>query len=113
MAKNTGLKINRKYTSPGDPYKDIVWEKRSSKIANPDGSVVFEMNDVEIPSTWSQVATDIMVSKYFRKAGVPQTDADGNILKDENGDVVLGPETSSRQVFDLSLIHISEPTRPY
>ena len=74
MAKNSGLKINRKYTSPGDPYKDIDWEKRSSKIANPDGSVVFEMNDVEIPSTWSQVATDIMVSKYFRKAGVPQLD---------------------------------------
>ena len=58
------------------------------------------MNDVEIPSTWSQVATDIMVSKYFRKAGVPQLDAEGNELKDENGDTVLGPETSSRQVFD-------------
>ena len=100
MAKNTGLKINRKYTSPGDPYKDIVWEKRSSKITNPDGSVVFEMNDVEIPSTWSQVATDIMVSKYFRKAGVPQTDENGNELKDDNGDVVLGPETSSKQVFN-------------
>ena len=100
MAKNTGLKINRRYTSPGDPYKEIVWEKRSSKIANPDGSVVFEMNDVEIPSTWSQVATDIMVSKYFRKAGVPQTDENGNELKDGNGDVVLGPETSSKQVFN-------------
>ena len=100
MAKNTGLKINRKYTSPGDPYKDIVWEKRSSKIANPDGSVVFEMDDVEIPSTWSQVATDIMVSKYFRKAGVPQTDKNGNELKDDNGEVVLGPETSSKQVFN-------------
>ena len=100
MAKNTGLKINRKYTSPGDPYKDIVWEKRSSKITNPDGSVVFEMNDVEIPSTWSQVATDIMVSKYFRKAGVPQTDENGNELKDDNGDVILGPETSSKQVFN-------------
>ena len=100
MAKNTGLKINRKYTSPGDPYKDIVWEKRSSKIANPDGSVVFEMDDVEIPSTWSQVATDIMVSKYFRKAGVPQTDENGNELKDDNGEVVLGPETSSKQVFN-------------
>ncbi len=100
MAKNTGLKINRKYTSPGDPYKDIVWEKRSSKITNPDGSVVFEMNDVEIPSTWSQVATDIMVSKYFRKAGVPQTDENGNELKDVNGDLVLGPETSSKQVFN-------------
>ena len=100
MAKNTGLKINRKYTSPGDPYKDIVWEKRSSKITNPDGSTVFEMNDVEIPSTWSQVATDIMVSKYFRKAGVPQTDEKGNVIKDKNGEVVLGPETSSKQVFN-------------
>ena len=84
MAKNSGLKVTRKYTSKGDPYKGIVWEKRSSKIANPDGSVVFEMDDVEIPSTWSQVATDIMVSKYFRKAGVPQVDAEGNVLKDEN-----------------------------
>ncbi len=68
MANNSGLKITRKYTSPGDPYKGITWEKRTSKITNPDGSIVFEMNDVEIPSTWSQVATDIMVSKYFRKA---------------------------------------------
>ena len=100
MAKNSGLKVTRKYTSKGDPYKGIVWEKRSSKIANPDGSVVFEMDDVEIPSTWSQVATDIMVSKYFRKAGVPQVDSEGNVLKDENGEVVLGSETSSRQVFD-------------
>jgi ribonucleoside-diphosphate reductase alpha chain len=100
VAKNSGLKVTRKYTSKGDPYKGIVWEKRTSKIANPDGSVVFEMDDVEIPSTWSQVATDIMVSKYFRKAGVPQVDAEGNVVKDENGDVVLGSETSSRQVFD-------------
>ena len=90
MAKNSGLKITRKYTSPGDPYQGIVWEKRTSKITNPDGSIVFEMNDVEIPSTWSQVATDIMVSKYFRKAGVPQVDQDGKPIKDDNGDVVLG-----------------------
>ncbi|MDA9676969.1 vitamin B12-dependent ribonucleotide reductase, partial [bacterium] len=100
MAKSSGLKISRKYTSKGDPYKGIVWEKRTSKIANPDGSVVFEMENVEIPSTWSQVATDIMVSKYFRKAGVPQVDDEGNTLKDENGDTILGSETSSRQVFD-------------
>jgi hypothetical protein len=45
---------------------------RSSRITNPDGSVVFEMNDAEVPASWSQLATDIMVSKYFRKAGVPQ-----------------------------------------
>ena len=100
MAKKSGLSIKRKYTTPGNPYNNITWEKRSSKITNPDGSVVFEMNDVEIPSTWSQVATDIMVSKYFRKAGVPQVDTEGNELKDENGERILGPETSSRQVFD-------------
>ena len=100
MAKNSGLKITRRYTSPGDPYKDITWEKRTSKITNPDGSVVFEMTDVEIPSTWSQVATDIMVSKYFRKAGVPQVDESGNILRDDNGEIILGPESSSKQVFD-------------
>ena len=100
MAKSSGLKVTRKYTSKGDPYKGIVWERRTSKIANPDGSVVFEMENVEIPSTWSQVATDIMVSKYFRKAGVPQVDDEGNTLKDENGDTILGSETSSRQVFD-------------
>ena len=100
MAKKSGLKVERKYTTPGNPYNNIIWEKRSSKITNPDGSVVFEMNDVEIPSTWSQVATDIMVSKYFRKAGVPQVDAEGLEVKNEHGERVLGPETSSRQVFD-------------
>ena len=42
------------------------------------GRSVFEMNDAEIPATWSQLATDIVVSKYFRKAGVPQVDASGN-----------------------------------
>ena len=107
MAKKSGLKIDRKYTTPGNPYNNITWEKRSSKITNPDGSVVFEMNDVEIPSTWSQVATDIMVSKYFRKAGVPQLDNDGNELKDENGETVLGPESSSRPV---SYTHLTLPT---
>ena len=72
MAKKSGLKVDRKYTTPGNPYNNITWEKRSSKITNPDGSVVFEMNDVEIPSTWSQVATDIMVSKYFRSGDISE-----------------------------------------
>ena len=52
----------------------------------------------------AQVATDIMVSKYFRKAGVPQLDADGNELKDENGERVLGPDFF-RQVFDRLAEH--------
>ena len=69
------MKITRRFTKPGqDVFATVEYEKRTSRISNPDGSVVFEMNDAEIPAQWSQLATDIMVSKYFRKAGVPQTD---------------------------------------
>ncbi|MDH5372842.1 MAG: vitamin B12-dependent ribonucleotide reductase, partial [Acidimicrobiia bacterium] len=96
-----GLRINRRFTEAGgDPYENIEWERRDSRISNPDGSVVFEMTDAEIPASWSQVATDIMVSKYFRKAGVPQYDRDGNELLDEFGNRLTGPETSAKQVFN-------------
>src|SRR5256886_2294005 len=81
------MKITRRFSKPGqDVFSTVEWEKRTSRISNPDGSVVFEMTDAEIPKQWSQLATDIMVSKYFRKAGVPQ--ADGS----------TGPEKSARQV---------------
>ena len=56
------------------------------------------MKDAEIPTSWSQVAGDIMVSKYFRKAGVPQRDAEGRVILGDDGKPVLGPETSARQV---------------
>ncbi|MGB8361598.1 MAG: vitamin B12-dependent ribonucleotide reductase [Acidimicrobiia bacterium] len=96
-----GLRIPRRFTKAGaDPYDSFEWSRRDSKIANPDGSVVFEMNDAEIPAQWSQVASDIMVSKYFRKAGVPQFDADGQPILDDEGNPVTGPERSARQVFD-------------
>ncbi|HSL26664.1 MAG TPA: hypothetical protein VLA54_10320, partial [Acidimicrobiia bacterium] len=69
-----GLRITRRFTTEGvDPYATIEWSRRDSRITNPDGSVVFEVKDAEMPASWSQVATDIVVSKYFRKAGVPQT----------------------------------------
>src|SRR5262245_63473652 len=69
-----GLKISRRYTRPGiDPLDEVRWDRRRTVITNPDGSVVFQMDDVEVPSGWSQLATDIVVSKYFRKAGVPGT----------------------------------------
>jgi ribonucleoside-diphosphate reductase alpha chain len=94
-----GLTIERRFTTAGqDPYDSVEWSRRTSRISNPDGSVVFEMEDAEIPTAWSQVAADIMVSKYFRKAGVPQIDGDGNPLLDEDGEPVLGPERSARQV---------------
>jgi ribonucleoside-diphosphate reductase alpha chain len=96
-----GLRIPRRYTTEGaDPYAAITWSKRDSRITNPDGSVVFEVLDAEVPSTWSQVATDIIVSKYFRKAGVPILNADGSPVLDEDGKQVIGGETSARQVFD-------------
>ncbi len=53
------------------PYDNMKFEKRLSEIKNPDGSKIFEMKNVVVPSTWSQVATDIIAQKYFRKAGVP------------------------------------------
>ncbi|PZC40230.1 MAG: ribonucleoside-diphosphate reductase alpha chain [Chloroflexi bacterium] len=66
------MKINRHYTKQNNnPYQSIDFESRQSKIVNPDGSVVFELNNVMVPSNWSQVATDIIAQKYFRKAGVP------------------------------------------
>src|SRR5205814_10145341 len=94
------MKITRRFTQPGqDPFASVEYEKRTSRITNPDGSVVFEMNDAEIPKQWSQLATDIMVSKYFRKAGVPQTDpSTGSPLRDGNGNVVTGPEKAATQV---------------
>ena len=101
------MKVTRKFTVAGhDPFATVEWTTRSSKISNPDGSVVFEMPDAEVPVTWSQLATDIMVSKYFRKAGVPQfeqcyalpTTAEAVAKRDESGKVVTGPERSARQV---------------
>src|SRR5688572_516395 len=94
------MKITRRFTKPGqDVYSTVQYEKRTSRISNPDGSVVFEMNDAEIPAQWSQLATDIMVSKYFRKAGVPQTDREtGAPLRTTDGREVTGPEKSAKQV---------------
>ncbi len=96
------MKIQRRFTKPGtDVFSSATYEKRTSRISNPDGSVVFEMNDAEIPSQWSQLATDIMVSKYFRKAGVPQTDpATSEPLRAADGHVVTGPEKSAKQVIN-------------
>lgn len=67
------MKIPRLYTKEGkDPYESIEFTTSSSVIRNPDGSVVFEWKEVKVPKDWSQVATDIMAQKYFRKAGIPK-----------------------------------------
>ncbi len=69
-----GLPMTRQFTKEGeDPLAKISYVKSSSKIKDTDGRTVFEMKDVEVPGDWSQLAVDILVSKYFRKAGVPGT----------------------------------------
>jgi ribonucleoside-diphosphate reductase alpha chain len=68
----TGLKFERFYTQEGvNPVDMFEYELRTSVIKNPTGEKVFEMTNVEVPKQWSQVATDILAQKYFRKAGVP------------------------------------------
>lgn len=65
------MKIERRYTKDGQsPYADIAFRLTTSEIRNPDGSVVFRLENVEVPEFWSQVASDVLAQKYFRKAGV-------------------------------------------
>ncbi|MBU1100495.1 MAG: vitamin B12-dependent ribonucleotide reductase [Bacteroidetes bacterium] len=67
------MKIDRLFTTPGkDPLESIEFVNRVSEIKNPDGTTVFRMEDVSVPKSWSQVATDVIAQKYFRKAGVPR-----------------------------------------
>ncbi len=66
------MHIQRQFTKAGqDAYEGIDFRKAVSEIKNPDGSVVFRLEDIEVPAHWSQVASDILAQKYFRKAGVP------------------------------------------
>jgi len=95
------MKVTRRFTGAGkDPYETVEFVERSSEIRNPDGTLVFEMDGVKAPKSWSQVAVDVLVQKYFRKAGVPQVDEDGTPEVSESGEPLTGPERDARQVFD-------------
>ena len=66
------MKIERRFTTEGkDAYEGVAFRTTASEIRNPNGSVVFRRDDVEVPASWSQVASDILAQKYFRKAGIP------------------------------------------
>jgi len=110
------MKISRLFTTAGqDPLESIEFVKRTSEIKNPDGSIVFKMDDVFVPKSWSQVATDIIAQKYFRKAGVPRllkknnekgipkwlqsSSADMDRLEELPEKDRFSSETDSRQVF--------------
>jgi ribonucleoside-diphosphate reductase alpha chain len=111
------MRIERRYTKEGQsPYADIAFRLTVSEIRNPDGSVVFHADGVEVPEQWSQVAADVLAQKYFRKAGVParlkkveeetvpswlwRSVADEAALAELPEKERLTGETSSKQVFD-------------
>src|SRR5262245_8826119 len=111
------MRIERRYTKDGQSaYGDIAVRLNTSEVRNPDGSVVFKADNVEVPEFWSQVASDVLAQKYFRKAGVParlkkiEENSVPSFLwrsvADEDALAALPEkeryigETSSRQVFD-------------
>jgi ribonucleoside-diphosphate reductase alpha chain len=111
------MRIERKYTKAGQsPYADITFRKTKSEIRNPDGSVVFSLEGIEVPEAWSQVAADVLAQKYFRKAGVPacmkkveendvpsflwRSVADEKALAKLPEDQRYGSEMTGQQVFD-------------
>jgi len=111
------MQFSRLYTKADwkTPFDSIKFEKRKSEIKNPDGSVIFKMEDVVVPKSWSQVATDIIAQKYFRKAGVPaklkkiaekgvpewlqRSEPDEKALKKMDEEERYSHEIDSRQVF--------------
>ena len=101
------MKFARTYSAPQEPYAGVMFEPRTSRIVNPNGSMIFEAKDIQIPASWSQVATDIIAQKYFRKAGVPsalkgvgEPGIPEWLWRSEPADgATFGPETDARQVF--------------
>lgn len=111
------MRIERRFTKTGQaPYAEIDFRKAVSEIKNPDGSIVFRLADIDVPAQFSQVATDVLAQKYFRKAGVPavlkkveendvpsflwRSVADTAAMKALPADQQYGSETDARQVFD-------------
>jgi ribonucleoside-diphosphate reductase alpha chain len=107
--KELAMHITRRYTIEGqDPFAPITFVARTSRITNPDGSVVFEMKDIQAPESWSQVAVDILAQKYLRRAGVPaktERVPESGVPKwlersrPAPEDPALGQEKDARQVF--------------
>ena len=111
------MKIERRYTKGGQsPYAEIAFRVATSEIRNPDGSIVFRLENIDVPAQFSQVAADILAQKYFRKAGVParlkpveentvpswlwRQEADLAALEALPEEERYGSEIDARQVFD-------------
>ncbi|EJF88865.1 vitamin B12-dependent ribonucleotide reductase [Bartonella tamiae] len=111
------MKIVRHFTEEGQsPYAKIPFRQATSEIKNPDGSIVFRLENINVPDQYSQVAADILAQKYFRKAGVPKalkkveensvpswlwrSVADESLLENYSFNERYGSEMDARQVFD-------------
>ncbi len=111
------MRIERRFTTKGKtPYEGLEFRQATSEIKNPDGSIVFRLADIAVPAAWSQVASDILAQKYFRKAGVPaalkrveestvpswlwRSEADLAALEKLPEDQRYTPEMDARQVFN-------------
>ena len=111
------MRFERRYTTAGQsPYATIAFRKALSEIRNPDGSIVFRLDGISVPESWSQVASDVLAQKYFRKAGVParlkkveENDVPSFLWRSVADEAALaelpeaersGSEISSTQVFD-------------
>jgi ribonucleoside-diphosphate reductase alpha chain len=103
------MRFERRFTTAGgSPYDGIEFRTATSEIRNPDGSVVFSQAGIEVPAGWSQVASDVLAQKYFRRAGVPERTRP--VLEPDvpqwlsrrvpEPGAALGGETSAKQVFD-------------
>lgn len=103
------MRIERSFTESGrDAYDGVEFTTTTSEIRNPDGTVVFKAENIEVPAAWSQVACDVIAQKYFRKAGVPsaldrvpEEGVPEFLWRSVGADAAeIGGETSAKQVFD-------------
>ncbi len=95
------MKIIRRFTKKGDgSYASFHFVNRSSEVRNQDGSIIHKSDGVFVPETWSQLATDILTQKYFRRTGVPMLDEEGHSVLDGEGEPIKGAENDARQIFD-------------
>ena len=118
VGNRMGLTFTPYFTTPGvHPYKSLDWERRDAAIYNEKGDVIFKQDQVEVPTAWTQLATDIAASKYFRKAGVPEVDAEDSVRQlvtrvartlrrvgEEFGGYFATPEDA--ETFEMELTHI-------
>ena len=114
----TGLTFTPYFTTSGiHPYDQVQWERRDAAIYNEKGDVIFKDDQVEVPTSWTQLATDIAASKYFRKAGVPEVESESSVRQlvtriartlrragEEFGSYFATPEDA--QTFEMELTHI-------